>query len=150
LAQRAERVVEEILLPYVWADNGEGGEVAVVSHGLCISELIKALVRRDRRGRGAEGAYKGFRNTAWSCVTVELEVSQAVSSSLSPPGAKLILRQGLDSDEKIESPKTHPLLVQVTAINQHEHLFTVVGPSPSHMSHTSSHERLRRKGKKEA
>lgn len=81
--KRAEEVLEEILLPYVWRErtNEEGGEgemhVAVVSHGIFLRELISAIMRRgvstgsDYNFVQQEG-YRGMRNTAWTRVTVQV------------------------------------------------------------------------------
>ena len=53
--------------------------VALVSHGLCISELVAALLGLDyeRRSNGEEvpdRAYAGLRNTAWTRATIGLAV----------------------------------------------------------------------------
>lgn len=53
--------------------------IALVSHGLCISELVAALAALDfeRRSKGQEvsgGRYAGLLNTAWTRATVDLAV----------------------------------------------------------------------------
>lgn len=78
LARRADQAVEEILMPYILqaARSGERGiHVAIVSHGLCISELIPALMKRDASGIHPSRGYRGLFNTAWSRVTVNVKVS---------------------------------------------------------------------------
>ena len=79
LQTRAERAMEEIIMPHVWnaAKSGEKAHIAVVSHGLCISELIAALMRKDCDAPpGAQGGkWTGLMNTAWTRVTIDLVVS---------------------------------------------------------------------------
>lgn len=78
LAQRAEQAVAELLMRHVWATAREGKHgvhVAVVSHGLCISELVRALVRLDASGADPGDRYKGLRNTAWTRIAVDVKVS---------------------------------------------------------------------------
>lgn len=76
---RAERAIQELVMPHVWkaAQSGEKGNIAIVSHGLCISELIAALVRKDRDAQaGAQGGkWTGLMNTAWTRLTVDIAVS---------------------------------------------------------------------------
>ena len=60
-------------------EKRENVHVALVSHGLCISELVSALVGLDyeRRSKGQEvpdRQYAGLRNTAWTRATVGLAV----------------------------------------------------------------------------
>ncbi|KAG5649867.1 hypothetical protein H0H81_001712 [Sphagnurus paluster] len=72
LAARADEAVRVCIVPHV--DEGEtaGGEVhvALASHGLCISELVAALLRLDPEAR-RDVSYKGLRNTAWTRAIVE-------------------------------------------------------------------------------
>jgi broad specificity phosphatase PhoE len=79
LARRAEEAVKVIILPYVWKAAREGRKdedvkIAVVSHGLCISEIVAALVRMDAGGQGRGRDFKGLRNTAWTRVTIDVKV----------------------------------------------------------------------------
>ncbi|KAL5482447.1 hypothetical protein ACEPAI_9041 [Sanghuangporus weigelae] len=108
LQARAERAVEEIIMPHVWnaAKTGEKAHIAVVSHGLCISELIAALVRKDRDiVAGAQGGkWSGLMNTAWMRVTID------------PVG----LKEG-DTVE-VDQSDPPPLKVKVTDVNRHSHL----------------------------
>ncbi|KAG6898770.1 hypothetical protein C0995_008422 [Termitomyces sp. Mi166 len=68
LAARAEEAAKECVLPHV---GGEGDvHVAVASHGLCISELVRAVLRLDPEA-DHEGSYTGLLNTAWTRITVE-------------------------------------------------------------------------------
>ncbi|PCH40029.1 phosphoglycerate mutase-like protein [Wolfiporia cocos MD-104 SS10] len=107
LAQRAAQAIDELAMPYVWqaARAGESGlNIAIVSHGLCISELIPALLVKDASGAHPGHKYKGLLNTAWTRVTVTVKGAK--------PGEVLDF---LDSQPP-------PLQVQVTDFNRHEHL----------------------------
>jgi broad specificity phosphatase PhoE len=96
LASRADRVLDELLLPEVWKaiESGERGVmIAVVSHGLCITydrayslwcslltctqcrELMSAFMRRDcGLGDNMGGRYRGMMNTGWHRILVEMKV----------------------------------------------------------------------------
>lgn len=84
LVRRAERAIEEILLPYVQhAAKGKDVHVAVVSHGLFIKEMVTALMKRNAGGvHNLEVAEvsKGLRNTAWTRLTVEERVRSSYSA----------------------------------------------------------------------
>jgi broad specificity phosphatase PhoE len=74
MAARALQAVDEIFLPY--ASVGEEDEelnVAIVSHGLFIRELVSAFLRRGIPGIGGSNDFHGLKNTAW----VRLKVVQA-------------------------------------------------------------------------
>lgn len=77
LAARAERSVDDLVLkPYLARAislDVENVHVAVVSHGLCISELVLALLKRNDGGAPTED-YRGLLNTAWTRVTVQVKV----------------------------------------------------------------------------
>lgn len=78
LATRAAQAVEEIIMPYVIQGIREGKRglhIAIVSHGLCISEIVPALLLKDASGRNPGHHYRGLRNTAWSRVTVDVKVT---------------------------------------------------------------------------
>lgn len=86
LALRAERVVDDILLSYVSEEHDEAN-VAVVSHGLFLSELIAALVRKDDGVRisGREvyaRDFRGLKNTGWAKVTATVRVSIGISLTM--------------------------------------------------------------------
>ena len=60
-------------------EKKEDVHVALVSHGLCISELVAALVSLDyeRRSKGQEvpdRQYAELANTAWTRATIDLAV----------------------------------------------------------------------------
>lgn len=80
LAARANKAVDDLLLPYVWSAAREGSQgihVAIVSHGLCISELLPALLVRDQSGIHPGHRYRGLLNTAWTRVTVKVKAGVA-------------------------------------------------------------------------
>lgn len=86
LALRAEGVIDDILLSYVLEEPDEAN-VAVVSHGLFLSELIAALVRKDDAVRisGREvyaRDFRGLKNTGWAKVTVTVRVSIEISLTM--------------------------------------------------------------------
>ncbi len=77
LAERARTSLERFVLPHVRqaAKEGKNGmHVAVVSHGLCISELISELLKMGVK-QSRETNYRGLWNTAWTRVVIDIEVS---------------------------------------------------------------------------
>lgn len=75
LAQRANVAITALVLPHVWqaAKEGKTGvHIAVVSHGLCISQMISELLKMSTKQD--EGDYRGLQNTAWSRVVIDIEV----------------------------------------------------------------------------
>ncbi|KAG5646713.1 hypothetical protein DXG03_002395 [Asterophora parasitica] len=68
LARRAEEAIEECVVRHL--DEGKDIHVALASHGLCISELVPALLRLDPETR-KDVSYAGLLNTAWHRATVE-------------------------------------------------------------------------------
>lgn len=75
LAHRAEQAIKDIILPYVLQEGTQGdhAHVAIVSHGLCISEMVAMLVRKG--GQLAEAReYRGLINTGWAAITVKTKV----------------------------------------------------------------------------
>lgn len=81
LAARANKAVDDLLLPHVWSAARAGDQelhVAVVSHGLCISELVPALLVRDQSGIHPGHRYRGLLNTAWTRVTVKVKAGVAL------------------------------------------------------------------------
>lgn len=110
LTTRADKAAEEIMMPHIQAaiKSGERGvHVAIVSHGLCISQLIPALLRRGARGDPGRH-YKGLLNTAWSRVTVELKNPDDDDAHTPSDGAGLAFQ------------------MRVTDFNRHEHLDNMV------------------------
>ncbi|KAJ3967254.1 phosphoglycerate mutase-like protein [Lentinula raphanica] len=94
LAARAERAIDELLMPYVLGATGqEPIHVAVVSHGLFIREIVGALHRREA---GRERSLDNFRghlvNTGWTRVVVEMKNPQLSTNSISPSRPDLSIR----------------------------------------------------------
>ena len=82
MRDRAGQAIKELVIPITRdavKEKKEDVHVALVSHGLCISELVAALVSLDyeRRSKGQEvpdRQYAGLANTAWTRATIDLAV----------------------------------------------------------------------------
>ena len=95
LAARAGQAIEELVMPKVWEavrEGKKGVNVAVVSHGLCISEvgviifryeiadlmiciqLIPALLKKGSNSLSRMD-YRGLMNTAWTRLIIDVEAS---------------------------------------------------------------------------
>jgi len=82
LRDRAGQAIKELVVPIIRdavKDKKEDVHVTLVSHGLCISELVATVVSLDygRRSKGLEvpdGQYAGLMNTAWTRATIDLVV----------------------------------------------------------------------------
>jgi broad specificity phosphatase PhoE len=127
LGRRASQALQELIMPHVWKAAREGRKgvhVAVVSHGLCISEFITMLLKKDAKG-GQIKDYRGLMNTGWTRVTVDIQVgflppSRIIRTDQSHQGAK--------EGEILEFPDNDPppLVCTVTDINQHKHINNIV------------------------
>ena len=76
LRQRAKEAITSLVLPHVWQtakENKTGTHVAVVSHGLCISQMITELLQMSAKHE-EEQDYRGLFNTAWTRVVIDIEV----------------------------------------------------------------------------
>jgi broad specificity phosphatase PhoE len=76
LSQRAKKAIATLVLPHVWqtANEGKTGiHIAVVSHGLCISQMISELLKMSAK-HDEERDYRGLLNTAWTRVVIDVEV----------------------------------------------------------------------------
>ncbi|KIK99847.1 hypothetical protein PAXRUDRAFT_822299 [Paxillus rubicundulus Ve08.2h10] len=107
LAARADRATRDLVLrPFLSQAALLGTEdvhVAVVSHGLCIGEMVLALLKRNHGGVPDKN-YNGLMNTAWTRVTVQA-------------------KPGVDVPEICGSlDNLPPLVVTVTDVNRHEHI----------------------------
>ncbi|PPQ71899.1 hypothetical protein CVT26_007194 [Gymnopilus dilepis] len=71
LAHRAEVAIKECVLPHLKEAEDKDVHVAIASHGLCIGELISALVRLDPQADKKKN-YTGLMNTAWTRAVVKL------------------------------------------------------------------------------
>ncbi|KAJ7100251.1 phosphoglycerate mutase [Mycena belliarum] len=99
LARRAEQAIAEFVVPHLAA--GKDLHIAIASHGLCISELVAALLRLDPHAP-RDKSYTGLLNTAWARAVVSVK------------------------DETATGPLdiTHlpPLTVEITDFNNADHL----------------------------
>lgn len=71
LARRAEEAIRECVIPYIHQD---GAHIAIASHGLCIGELISAVIRLDPDSP-QDVSYSGLENTGWTRLTISLKVN---------------------------------------------------------------------------
>jgi len=136
LNQRASRAIDRIIIPAVLKAKGEkiegveGTHIIIVSHGLCISELLGNLVARTGKSVRS-GEYAGLNNTAWTRVQVGLKDEG----------------DGEVGGESIEGqdPSTTPLFVKVVAINSKKHLHNVKRQSGGigSMSHDADQKDIR-------
>lgn len=74
LARRAEVAISECVLPHLSESESKEVHVAIASHGLCIGELVAALIRLDPEADKKKN-YTGLMNTAWTRVEVKVRVS---------------------------------------------------------------------------
>ncbi|KDR80143.1 hypothetical protein GALMADRAFT_62388 [Galerina marginata CBS 339.88] len=101
LARRAEEAVKECVLPHLpEAHKKDGVHVAIASHGLCIGEMVPALLRLDPKANRNE-RHTGLMNTGWTRVEVRFR-----DSHIGP----------------IDPTSPPPLEVRVTHVNNKEHL----------------------------
>lgn len=79
LCAQGVSALEIFVLPYVWqaAKEGKTGiHVAIVSHGLCIGELVSELLNWDgKKGRSTGSEYSDIPNAGWNRVVIDIEVS---------------------------------------------------------------------------
>jgi broad specificity phosphatase PhoE len=121
LAERAEKVIDEVLTPYIQEDHEEVC-VAVVSHGTFLSELMAALVKRDASLKTTVQArdFRGMRNTGWTKVVV-------VSTNRFPCVRMSTWQQkrdiGSEADTSTDTVRFH---VEVVQINNWDHLLSLV------------------------
>jgi broad specificity phosphatase PhoE len=126
VAVRAERAINDLVLkPYLSRAISSGAKdvhIAVVSHNLCIGELIPALLKRSDGG-SPTGNYRSSRNTAWTRVTVQVKV---MFGPLRLVRLTKRVQRGAEvpqiTDELENLP---PLSVTVTDVNRHEHITNV-------------------------
>lgn len=84
VARRAEQFVGETVIPHLWdaARTGKKDvQIMIVSHGVCISEFIPALLKRDSSMQHHTRSWRGLANTGWNRIVIEIEVLVAVLSS---------------------------------------------------------------------
>ncbi|KZW01506.1 phosphoglycerate mutase-like protein [Exidia glandulosa HHB12029] len=108
--QRGARVLSEYLMPHILAARGHTPDtlphrVAVVSHGICIAELLGAILYRVPSSERREYWFGGVQNTGWHCLEVGLLDEQP----------------GVHNGPEV-SLHDAPLKVLVRDINNHTHL----------------------------
>ncbi|KAH9080613.1 hypothetical protein EDB83DRAFT_998575 [Lactarius deliciosus] len=76
MAKRARIGLEQFVFPHVWqAAKGEIGiHVAVVGHGLCITELVSELLKKS--AKEVRNPQVNLMNTGWIRVVVDIEGAQ--------------------------------------------------------------------------
>jgi broad specificity phosphatase PhoE len=87
LARRANQALDELVFPHVYkalkdrktSTDDDVVNIALVSHGLCISEMVAALVRRDSEVQQNKTViigvtYSGLLNTAWTRASIDVPV----------------------------------------------------------------------------
>jgi broad specificity phosphatase PhoE len=77
LGQRAHRAITTLVLPHVWQAVKEGKtgiHIAVVSHGLCIAQMISELLKMSAKQGLGMVDYRGLLNTAWTRLVIDIEV----------------------------------------------------------------------------
>ncbi|KAJ6588871.1 phosphoglycerate mutase [Mycena capillaripes] len=107
LALRAEKAIADCVVPHL-STKGDV-HIAIASHGLCISELVAALLRLDPDSR-RDISYAGLLNTAWTRAVVTVK-----DASFTGP---------LDVDH------LPPLNVKVTDVNNDDHLASLEDVRP--------------------
>lgn len=97
LTRRAERAVREVVLPHVLnvarSGKDEHIHIALVSHGLCIAQVVSAIVRLG----GGTWKRKGpMVNTAWVRVEVRIQggMSMEVADGEVPPIEVTVTEEG--------------------------------------------------------
>ncbi|KZT32892.1 phosphoglycerate mutase-like protein [Sistotremastrum suecicum HHB10207 ss-3] len=76
LAARAGRALDKCVVPWIFKSKGKKADetqIAIVSHGLCISELIGVLLKRAGSSDPPR-MYTGLSNTAWTRLVVGARV----------------------------------------------------------------------------
>ncbi|KAJ7288278.1 histidine phosphatase superfamily [Mycena rebaudengoi] len=101
---RANDALADIIMPYVRESAREGKSgvhVAIVSHGIFIKEMLRALAKHDETADMTACDFQWLRNTGWARVVVEMGVNQ------------------------ISADAACPLQVSLTHFNECEHLVSV-------------------------
>ncbi|KAJ6470069.1 phosphoglycerate mutase [Mycena vitilis] len=100
LARRADEAIADCVVPHLATEDDV--HIAIASHGLCISELVAALLRLDPSSR-RDISYAGLLNTAWTRAVV----TPKDGSSLTGP---------------LDVKNSPPLTVKITDVNNADHL----------------------------
>ncbi|KAJ3573383.1 hypothetical protein NP233_g2459 [Leucocoprinus birnbaumii] len=103
---RVERGIKECILPHLFDKSQEGAHIGIASHGICLAELISALVRLDP-DLDTTKSYRGHWNTAWS--RIEISFKHEHEGPYNPDALP-------------------PLRVNLLAFNEHKHLSSLPPP----------------------
>lgn len=76
VARRAEEAIRECILPHVFDKSQGNAHIGLASHGICLSEVISALLKLDPEVDSSK-SYKGHWNTAWSRLTISVRVRRS-------------------------------------------------------------------------
>ncbi|KAF8333530.1 histidine phosphatase superfamily [Cantharellus anzutake] len=105
--------------------------IYVVSHGIAISELVAAFLRRDRHADTAQSqAWRGLRNTGWTRILVGLDPTANESFSTAPSMTTVeSTPSDVHSIPEENATQTGPatsakpnIIVRITHVNQSSHL----------------------------
>jgi len=112
LARRAEVAIQECVWPHlphipVSEDQSPGIHVALASHGLCIGQMVSALIRLDPEA-DQKKTYYGLKNTAWTRMDIRVR------------------------DGPVDPANPLALQVRVTHHNHREHLNSLKDLPPVH------------------
>lgn len=140
--QRAEQVVEELLLPYAGLDgdrndtptkettsDGPPTHVLVVSHGIFIRHLVACLLKRGTVSRAATERIS-LHNTGWVRVRVEREDvgRKVVEREVVEREVVNQEREFVDRKREVvpQERKDYKLTMSVVDVNRHDHLSGLV------------------------
>ncbi|KAF9467774.1 histidine phosphatase superfamily [Collybia nuda] len=108
LARRAEEAVRECIIPHIKED---GAHIALASHGLCISELIAAIIRLDPDS-SRDVSYTGLLNTAWTRLTISLKDEHPGPIDPTHPPALVVRVTDVNNSKHLASIKVPPRIIQ--------------------------------------
>jgi broad specificity phosphatase PhoE len=81
VARRAENVIRECILPHVFDMAQDGAHIGLASHGICLAELISALLKLDPEAALTK-SWRGHLNTAWSRMEISVRVGAELQTNL--------------------------------------------------------------------
>jgi broad specificity phosphatase PhoE len=119
LEHRATEAVAECILSHLHED---GAHIAIASHGLCISELVAAVIRLDPELKKRTTSYTGLLNTAWTRVQLTPRVSHYPIENL----YRMLIALKETLSGPVNPSKPPSVKVVVTDVNQSGHLASIV------------------------
>ncbi|RXW24463.1 hypothetical protein EST38_g1396 [Candolleomyces aberdarensis] len=140
VATRAQRFLDEVLMPYVWQeDTGKADSpihIVVVSHGLFIPELIVLMARKDDVHKAKNEAEirsnaRGMRNTAWTRVEfgfqvrLERDIRNAAVEILTYMRQRVEPQNQGSDDSDVQTPEK-ALRLKFLNVKVHPHLHNLV------------------------